>query len=403
MKPQTRAVAAMMSGARIRYLLRDEFITALAAGSVNGTSAEPGPGTRTVVDTGSRLSISAGTLIQTANSTGDPGYWLDNVGRTAGRVVIAKSQASAAQYHYPVGVDSGQDGAPRIATTFTAALEIKPFENGTNGPVIGSWAALTDYEMSLVIRSAGAYYFIKGGAFTNWTLLWFASANNDANVYPYISASLAPTLTSYYIRVPDRLWLPTPLAYDTFTRANGALGNTETSGPDSQSTPARAWTNRVGTTQVSSNAASASALSGGIAIATVDTGTINTVFSSALTRSGDEIGVVLRYADSSNYIRAYHDGTNAKLDKIVAGSPTGVISAAQAYSAGANIVVVADGTSFSLYYNNTQIGSTSTISDAALQTGTEQGTYSTNTGNSQDTFQVFPRGTSNEYQKLSDF
>ena len=38
------------------YIVRDEFVTALAAGAVDGTDCEPGPGDRTVVDTEDKLS-----------------------------------------------------------------------------------------------------------------------------------------------------------------------------------------------------------------------------------------------------------------------------------------------------------------------------------------------------------
>lgn len=44
------------------YTLQDQFTTALSAGSVNGTSAEPTGGTRTVTDTESKLSIASGAL-----------------------------------------------------------------------------------------------------------------------------------------------------------------------------------------------------------------------------------------------------------------------------------------------------------------------------------------------------
>jgi hypothetical protein len=113
------------------------------------------------------------------------------------------------------------------------------------------------------------------------------------------------------------------------------------------------------------------------------------------------VGIIVRYADSDNYIRAIHDGTNCKLIKRVATVESDVISAAVALGAGA-IVVIADGTSFSLFLNNAKVGSTSTISDAGLQTGTAQGLFSTNTGNTQDNFQVFPRG-GGAYSRLDDF
>ena len=58
---RSRAQQAAIWGG-VSYLLRDEFTSALAAGSVNGTAAEPGPGTRAVTDANSKLSITGGAL-----------------------------------------------------------------------------------------------------------------------------------------------------------------------------------------------------------------------------------------------------------------------------------------------------------------------------------------------------
>ena len=171
-----------------------------------------------------------------------------------------------------------------------------------------------------------------------------------------------------------------------------ALGNTESVGPDGQACPVLTWNDRVGTTVVASNKASASALVGGIAIATVDTGTVNVVMQGTLTSAGDEVGLVLRYVDADNYVRAEHDGTNMLLIKRLATVETTVITAAVALGAGA-VEIHADGTSFELFLNNAKVGATGTISDAALQTGTEQGLFSTNVGNTQDALLVMPRKT----------
>jgi len=45
------------SSGGIIYLIYDKFLTIRDTGNVNGTSCEPGPGTRTVVDTDSKLWI----------------------------------------------------------------------------------------------------------------------------------------------------------------------------------------------------------------------------------------------------------------------------------------------------------------------------------------------------------
>ena len=252
------------------------------------------------------------------------------------------------------------------------------------------------------MRAAGAYYFVKGGAYTNWTLLFLVALGSGATVYPGIANANAVD-THSFVRIPARLWLPTPAAYDSFTRANGAIGTSETSGPDGAAQPctARTWNNRVGTTQIATNKASASALTGGIAIATVDTGITDTVMQGTLTSAGDEVGLVLRYVDADNYVRVEHDGTNAMLIKRLATVETTVITAAVALGAGA-VEVHADGTAFDLFLNNAQVGTAGTISDAALQTGTEQGLFSTNVGNTQDAFLVMPR-TGGNYSDMNQW
>jgi hypothetical protein len=76
---------------------------------------------------------------------------------------------------------------------------------------------------------------------------------------------------------------------------------------------------------------------------------------------------------------------------------TSVISAAATYSANATLRVIKDGTSYSLYYNNAKVGSTATISDAALISNTKHGLFSTYSGNTLDNFTVYARGTGGEY------
>ena len=80
---------------------------------------------------------------------------------------------------------------------------------------------------------------------------------------------------------------------------------------------------------------------------------------------------------------------------------TSVISAAATYSAGATMTVIKDGTSYSLFYNNAKVGSTSTISDAGLVSNTKHGLFSTYSGNTLDNFLVWARGTNGEYSRLN--
>jgi len=78
-----------------------------------------------------------------------------------------------------------------------------------------------------------------------------------------------------------------------------------------------------------------------------------------------QVGMAIGYLDVNNLVLAYIDRVSltAKLIKRISGTWTSVISASFTYSAGAELKVIISGTSYSLYYNGTQIGTTQTISD----------------------------------------
>ena len=390
--------------APFEWLLRDEFTDTRAAGAVNGTAATPGPGTRVVTDTdGDALSVGGG-VVSFANPNGvwgDPGLWYRAFARTAGRVLLFNATIGVASKLQEFGWDSGQAGSLLDSIYFYSDNAVAIRHNLVVYPAIGpAYATGTAYSAAVIQRTVGAYHMFKVGA--NWTLLWVGSVSVADPLYP-AAVTNNGTFSMEWFRIPAYLYLPPVQAYDTFTRANGALGSSEGTGPEGQGVSARSWANQVGTTLVAGNAASASVLAGGIAIATVETATADVLHGAKLTRAGNEVGVVVRYADSNNYVRAYHDGANAKLDKVVGGVVTNVITAAQAYAAGAYIWVICDGTQFDLYYNNTKIGATGTIADAALQNGTEHGLYSTNVGNSQDDMLTMPRGTEGQYNGLDKY
>lgn len=96
-------------------------------------------------------------------------------------------------------------------------------------------------------------------------------------------------------------------------------------------------------------------------------------------------GIIL-CADSltspSNYLHAYLDGAGfAKLDKVVAGTRTNLINGAVAYVATQSLRAIKSGTSVSLYYAGTQVGTTQTVSDVGVISNTIHGTFSTNSSN----------------------
>jgi len=78
----------------------------------------------------------------------------------------------------------------------------------------------------------------------------------------------------------------------------------------------------------------------------------------------------------ANFILAYHNGTNAVLDKCVGGTYTNLISAAATYAAGRIVRLVKNGNTVQLYYNNVQIGTDQTVSDAGITSNTRHGVFS---------------------------
>jgi len=499
----------------VAYDLRDEFSDTLAAAAVNGTPATPGPGTRAVADTGSNITISGGDAV-IANGTSTWGQTvlnLDAQTRALGVILLTEQRNAATTKIFRIGFNFATGGTPSsdlFSWTVSAAIQISDAAVLTT---VGTYAAATSYITAIVLRTVGAYFFVKGGAFTSWTLLWAGGLDTQATLYPLLSSYNAAANVSY-MRIPTRTFIPPVCAYDTFTRANGALGSTETSGPDGQATTARAWESGGATWAIASNEAVNTPTEGadlvvngafaadsdwtkgaGWSIAagvathagaggagdltasvapltaatwykltydianrtagtlTAKTGTVsgparstndsfietnrasttalaftatdpfdgdldnvvakaltlNTLFSdvddSATSNylaeveldtvvAGTQAGMILNLDDAStpaNFVIAYHDGTNAHLDKCVAGTYTSVISAAATYAAGAKIVAIKDGTSYSLYYNKAQVGTTQTISDAGVISNTKHGLFSTYSGNQLDNFAVFYR------------
>jgi hypothetical protein len=88
---------------------------------------------------------------------------------------------------------------------------------------------------------------------------------------------------------------------------------------------------------------------------------------------------------------------------VVAGTTTTLVDTAATYSAGADMRVICDATKFRLYYNNALVGTEQAIADAGLQSGTKQGLYTSDTGNTFDDLRVFARGTGGEYAALDNY
>lgn len=392
------------------YLLNDTFTTDRAAGAVNSTNAEPGPGVRTVTDTGNNLSITGGKLSFNGQvGSGNPRHLhsVPVVARVAGRVLTFNVNLSATSKIARIGwATTGFQSACRSGVLFLNNGTILTVESANNGPVLAAYGATTDYQLWIILRATGHLVFIKGGAWTYPTLLWAGAIDFDPELLAIISQNSTGTMTYDYLRVPAARWLPTPLASDGFSAwgTTDGFGHAEgVAGGQGSGGSGLAWTNQIGTWGDSAGKAFASALSGGIAAATLDSGKTDALTTAKVTRSGGVAGVMAAYVDANNHVRAVHNGTNAQLIKRVSGSDTNVISTAATYAAGAEIRAIREGTAYRLYYNNALIGSQQTISDAVFNSVTLQGIYTTDAANTLDDFVVRARGTGGEYSALDNF
>lgn len=160
------------SGWNPTWLLRDEFTTDRAAGAVNGTAAEPGPGTREIVDTTNKLSISGNKVI-IANgggvAAGNPAYYTTGITRVSGRAFFTKIKILVDSVFH-VGFDADR-GVPGFDADF-CYFRIGGIRCGSLVSDLEAYAINTDYKVAIIQRSLGCFLFIRGGVFQNWTLLF---------------------------------------------------------------------------------------------------------------------------------------------------------------------------------------------------------------------------------------
>ena len=401
-KYKRRILASVIAGSGEKYLIRDEFLADIAAGSVDETLATPGPGTRNVVDTGTFLSISGGK-IATADSMGvaDPSLiYREAIARVAGRLGWGYTNWNARGY---IGFGAAIIGTLNAASICVLSTEIVVYDTAPSWN-LGAKTLNADYETLVALRLAGNFCFIKGTGYANLELLYIGDTDATATLYYGTADRVAggDTTSWHTLKVPEKLWLPIPLASDGF---GGVVGVTDGAGHAEGVTGGLgagvgglSWTDQVGTWAIGGGDKNCSALAGGIGICTVPTSTADLYIDVESTRTGSELGIVARYTDVNNYLRAYHDGVNVKLDEVVGGVPNNLITAADVIAAGGLMTLMVKAQTAWLAYDGTLTGTTAII-DAGL-TAANAGLYSTDILNVFDNFRVYARGTSGEYDNF---
>jgi hypothetical protein len=311
----TSGMNAMGGTVPVPYDLNDEFITADDAPVASPRTCEPGPGALTLVETDGTWAVSGGNLDFTAQSTpawGDQGFYGDAVARVAGRMFMTVLNPSATNKEMWFGWSVNQ----RVTSDFPADGAAMAGFHSTSTPLrlrnddkyitlsTVNYSTSTDYNVAIILRSAGSFIYMKGGAYTDWSLLYVEDTDSTATLYPVVSVKNHSGSFDDF-RIPSLPYIPTPLAYDTFTRDDSdSLGSTETTGPDGQGCVARAWTESNGDWDIISNKAQnvGSAPGGASWVLSTDV-TDSDMFVECVqqsTSASGDMGIVWRYTDNDN-------------------------------------------------------------------------------------------------------
>ncbi|MEZ4684195.1 MAG: hypothetical protein R2932_59290 [Caldilineaceae bacterium] len=211
------------------YLIRDEFTTDLAAGSVDGTDAEPGPGRREITDSENKISISGGKLLfasgRTSPSYADPYAAIGPIDRVPGRVGVTRVTFSTTSGQFLFG-----GGNPAPGTAQNSSWRVTNGALEADNAFAFSWVSVGSFSVATIDfavawRSHGGFYLRKVGS--NWLLYWMDKGDDGLSRFAFADRSMANVAVDF-VRVPAQRWLPVPLVSDGFSALNSdGLGHPE--------------------------------------------------------------------------------------------------------------------------------------------------------------------------------
>ena len=228
--------ATQFSFTAVVYTLNDDFITADDNPLTSPRTCEPGPGTLTIVDTGSKLSITGDQLVDAGggSSWSTDGFYGSALTRAVGLAFLANLDFTA----------GGGSRITQLGFRHTAALtnalrhafyfndnQIYLYDN--DGTLIDNYSFTnTTYRIAIILQTIGAVYVIKGGAFTEWTIIWVGRIGNTTPLY-LMRTGFAGSQKLNSVRIST---LPAPFATDfgvaTSSSATPAVNDTITQAAD---------------------------------------------------------------------------------------------------------------------------------------------------------------------------
>ena len=123
----------------------------------------------------------------------------DSIARANGVVVKTIMQVPTVGITLRAGFHTSASAPPTQSATNIQGTNIRAFDNASNSGVLDVVSTGVDYQFATVSRSpAGAYHLIKGGAFTNWTLLLVSGVNVTDPIYARIGLASVAGLGSEF-------------------------------------------------------------------------------------------------------------------------------------------------------------------------------------------------------------
>ena len=295
------------------YVLFDEFVTVEAAPAASPRTCEPGPGTLTLVQTGTKLfSVVADTSNYLNVSAGTPAGWSNAVANTPAQtrayglcLMLDMRRSNVALDAIlswglsPAAIDSNSVYGIHVAS----ATGWFPYSSdGLFAEAPDPMLANTWYKWAIVLRSTGAFFYLKGGVYAEWQQVWVNPNNATATLYGvFASYGTAHALRLDNIKIGQ---LPAPFTTDS------------------------AIATQLVTTAVS-----------GTTYAGVADGTFDLTLTAPNPLS-TTCALRFRIQDDSNYWVVYADTDGSiKLDSVVAGTPTNRINVAGVFAAAALRIV----------------------------------------------------------------
>jgi hypothetical protein len=172
-------------------------------------------GTITIGDASGFLSIAGGQLViadGAGNWSSTGWYGSAAVTRAAGIALIASIDLTGGHQNRIFQFGFNNTGAVTNPNRHSFYVnDGNLYSNDNDGTNVSNYTLVTGtYRIAIVLSSVGAKYLIKGGAYTEWTLLFVGTIGNTATLYPLMTI-LDGAFKVNYVR---RITLPAPFNTD---------------------------------------------------------------------------------------------------------------------------------------------------------------------------------------------